>query len=280
MIGTDFIQFNNPTRIGSRIRGGLSGSVLFIDANGRLAQDNANLLWDNVNKRLGIGTTNPAHLLHLVSGTKTAYFSFSGAPLLMVGGPTDYNASIQLNEGRIRFGRDGSSGGGFFHNNDSFMRAQQANSFWIHDTSFSPASDPTMPDLSNATGGSVKGGLRLQTVFTDTVPDAGKDKIALRVRVTDGGTGNKFLASFQNGTTPQFSVRLDGTGYFAGNVGIGTTTPTARLDIDSNTFRLRTAKTINSSGESGNQGDICWNADYLYICVNTNSWKRVALSSF
>jgi hypothetical protein len=40
-----------------------SGSVIFADASGHLAQDNANLFWDSTNKRLGIGTLSPMNLL-------------------------------------------------------------------------------------------------------------------------------------------------------------------------------------------------------------------------
>lgn len=68
--------------------------------------------------------------------------------------------------------------------------------------------------------------------------------------------------------------------FVAGNIGIGTTAPTAKLDINSDILRLRTAKTPATAGASGNQGDIAWDADYLYICVNTNTWKRSALSTW
>ena len=45
-------------------------------------------------------------------------------------------------------------------------------------------------------------------------------------------------------------------------------------------FRLRTAKTPASAGASGNKGDICWDANYVYVCVATNTWKRSALSTW
>ena len=54
--------------IGDAVGGGTAGSVLFVDAAGNLAQDNAQLFWDNANNRLGIGTASPATTLH-VSGT-------------------------------------------------------------------------------------------------------------------------------------------------------------------------------------------------------------------
>lgn len=69
-------------------------------------------------------------------------------------------------------------------------------------------------------------------------------------------------------------IRIRGNG----NVGIGTSTPTAKLDINSDILRLRTAKTPASAGAAGNTGDICADANYFYRCVSTNSWKRAALN--
>lgn len=68
--------------------------------------------------------------------------------------------------------------------------------------------------------------------------------------------------------------------YFAGNVGIGITTPTAKLDINSDILRLRTAKTPATAGASGNAGDICWDSSYFYICVATNTWKRATIATW
>lgn len=67
---------------------------------------------------------------------------------------------------------------------------------------------------------------------------------------------------------------------YDGKVGIGTTSPTALLDVNSDILRLRTAKTPASAGASGNTGDICWDASYVYICVATNTWKRVAIGTW
>jgi len=46
-----------------------SGSILFSDGS-KIAEDNANLFWDNVNKRLGIGTTSPAEKLHVIGNVR------------------------------------------------------------------------------------------------------------------------------------------------------------------------------------------------------------------
>jgi len=48
------------TSIGSTIPGGTAGSVLFLGAGGTLAQDNANLFYDDTNNFLGIGTNTPS----------------------------------------------------------------------------------------------------------------------------------------------------------------------------------------------------------------------------
>jgi hypothetical protein len=53
-----------------------AGSVVFAGASGVLAQDNANLFWDNTNKRLGIGTTGPTSQL-TISGSYTDVLSGS-----------------------------------------------------------------------------------------------------------------------------------------------------------------------------------------------------------
>jgi hypothetical protein len=45
--------------IGETVSGGTAGSVLFVGAGPVLAQDNANLFWNNTDKKLGIGTTSP-----------------------------------------------------------------------------------------------------------------------------------------------------------------------------------------------------------------------------
>ena len=56
--------------------------------------------------------------------------------------------------------------------------------------------------------------------------------------------------------------------------------PTALFDINSDILRLRTAKTPASAGAAGNQGDWCWDANFIYVAVGTNSWKRAAIAAW
>jgi len=71
-------------------------------------------------------------------------------------------------------------------------------------------------------------------------------------------------------------MRLTNTG----RLGIGTNTPTKVLDINSNSLRLRTAKTPSSATDAGEVGEIAWDENYIYVCVATNTWKRTALSTW
>jgi hypothetical protein len=69
-----------------------------------------------------------------------------------------------------------------------------------------------------------------------------------------------------------------------GNVGIGTTAPTAKLHIEGTTgynqLRLATSYTPTSSADSnGNVGDVAWDNNYIYVKTSTG-WKRTALVTF
>ena len=76
--------------------------------------------------------------------------------------------------------------------------------------------------------------------------------------------------------TPTEKMRITS----AGRVGIGTTAPTTLLDVNSDLLRVRVAKTPASATATGNQGDFCWDANFLYICVATNTWRRVVHSTW
>lgn len=64
------------------------------------------------------------------------------------------------------------------------------------------------------------------------------------------------------------------------SVGINTETPLATLDVSGNNIRISETKTPASSGADGVQGEICWDSDYLYVCVAANTWKRAALETW
>jgi hypothetical protein len=96
--------------------------------------------------------------------------------------------------------------------------------------------------------------------------------------------GNADVASITVVTNHPFAFHTNNVERFrvaaAGNVGIATTDPTTRLDVNSNAVRLRTARTPASATATGAQGEISWDADYIYVCTATDTWKRAALSTW
>lgn len=95
------------------------------------------------------------------------------------------------------------------------------------------------------------------------------------------GTIRGFVGQINSGTD-KHNLYMSGSAdnYINGNVGIKTTTPTHLLDIDGDSFRLRTSKTPSSASDTGTQGQIAWDADYIYVCTATDTWKRSALTTW
>lgn len=47
------------------------------------------------------------------------------------------------------------------------------------------------------------------------------------------------------------------------------------VDTSDDHIRIRASKTPLSSTDTGETGTICWDVNYIYVCVATNSWIRV-----
>lgn len=75
------------------------------------------------------------------------------------------------------------------------------------------------------------------------------------------------------GTDSTMAITID----TSQNVGIGTDSPAATLDVNADSIRIRTSQSPASNG-TGTQGEIAWDSDFFYICVSNNVWKRVALT--
>jgi len=65
-----------------------------------------------------------------------------------------------------------------------------------------------------------------------------------------------------------------------GNVGIGTLSPMEKLDVDGDAIRIRNPQTPASASASGTAGMICWDSTYIYVCVATDTWKRVLIETW
>ena len=66
----------------------------------------------------------------------------------------------------------------------------------------------------------------------------------------------------------------------SGHIGALTDSPTEALDVNSDAIRIRTAQTPASAAAAGDAGMVCWDSSYIYVCVATNTWKRVAIATW
>ena len=127
-----------------------------------------------------------------------------------------------------------------------------------------------LQDLAGQSAKAVSGGDVLLRGGTATEPSVSP--------VSDRDTGIYFPAvdAIAIAVAGLEALRVDPSG----RLGIGTDTPSAKLDIEDDRLRLRQSRTPSSATDTGSRGEISWDADYFYICVAANTWKRAALSSW
>ncbi len=63
-----------------------------------------------------------------------------------------------------------------------------------------------------------------------------------------------------------------------GRIGVGTRAPNAMLDVVGDSIRIRGARTPSASTAPCYQGEIAWDEEYLYVCIQPNRWRRVQLN--
>ena len=153
--------------------------------------------------------------------------------------------------------------------------------------------------------------------MTATFTDGGTDYDAIGMDITDTASGaNSNMINLKKGGSSMFNVRKDGTA-FANNVRsntVVTLTLTANLInanvISGNTLSMTSITGTNITGTNiaansltvasplsvadltvsttlvipsgtpttGKQGEIKWDVNSVYICVATNTWKKVAIT--
>jgi hypothetical protein len=98
---------------------------------------------------------------------------------------------------------------------------------------------------------------------------------------TDSDDGQKFELRYHGPAAKNNILVVADT---LGNVGVGTTAPTAKLDVSGPTgyaqVRMRTAFTPTGTADThGNVGDVAWDSNYLYV-KTAAGWKRTALGTW
>jgi hypothetical protein len=64
------------------------------------------------------------------------------------------------------------------------------------------------------------------------------------------------------------------------NFGINTSTPRVALDVSGNIIYLPTSGAPSSSSDTGIKGQIVYDASYIYICIENDTWVRSALTTW
>ena len=76
----------------------------------------------------------------------------------------------------------------------------------------------------------------------------------------------------------QEAVRIDSSKRLL--VGASSDSGGALFQVNGDRIRVGTAKTPASASATGTTGEICWDANYIYVCTATNTWKRTAIATW
>ena len=95
----------------------------------------------------------------------------------------------------------------------------------------------------------------------------------------DLGTSFEFHTCAQNAKILTKRVTISSNG----NIIVGTnrteTESFHQLDLSGSSIRIGSSNTIEHNHSSGQVGTICWDTNYIYVCVATNTWKRLAFAN-
>jgi len=206
------------------------GSVYFQGASG-LTQDNANLFWDATNHRLGIGTTTPQNKLDIDAGAGD-YLRFSnGGTIVGLVGQTANNSKIgwfDLRDNGIVKVTIVASGNSFFNGGN---------------VGIGIANPASLLEVGTSTGGILSistnnGAGTSGTPLYQSLQFLGySDLVKARIRSSDKRNnvyGGELLFSVSDNIDDTLQDRMIITS--AGNVGIGTTSPATKLDVNGNIY--------------------------------------------
>ena len=228
-----------------------TGSVVFAGASGTYTQDNANLFWDDTNNRLGIGTAAPIDKVDVLSTVWARSGGTTGSGV--VGAVGNNYASLPSYRSTYLQQYDTASAGttaGLSNVNLSVLAFQNGSAGLIYTNSSIPLIFGTLSTermridssgnvLIGTTTGTNPRPLTVQTPAGNYVSKfiASASNFALMEFANNannntdaiiGTVGANTLAFYTNGFTER--MRIDSSG----NVGIGTSSPATKLDVNGN----------------------------------------------
>ena len=234
---------------------------------------------DTINNRVGIGTTSPGFKLQIAQDQT---YAPTDSGQIVISGTTTQNKRLML-------GFDTTNNYGYI---ESAWRGQTYEPLALQPSSGNVGIGTTAPEslldltqnsdpnlilrhLNETLNDQATINFLANTGAVSAINATAQIK-AIVEQATPSTLKGSLLFRTNRGDTVQDAMAIDETG----NVGIGTIGPTAKLDINSNILRLRTAKTPASAGAAGNVGDICWDANFIYVAVATNTWKKASIATW
>lgn len=123
--------------------------------------------------------------------------------------------------------------------------------------------------------GAASGTIQMQFNNGGTSSYIGHDSGFTGLDIAAGG-GIKFR--YYTGTVFAEAAQVDTSGRLL--VGTSSNSGGALFQVNGDRVRVGIAKTPASASATGTAGEICWDANYIYVCTATNTWKRTAISTW
>ncbi len=101
-----------------------------------------------------------------------------------------------------------------------------------------------------------------------------------------GSTFNEFDLAGVGGSTLYFyadaiSTSIGAVGSVPLDLGVGAAGTTVALSLTAaGRFILPISVTPSAANATGVAGTIAWDANFIYVCITTNTWKRVAIATW
>jgi hypothetical protein len=219
---TDWNTFNGKFTLPSLT----NGSVLFSNGS-TIAQDNANFFWDDVNNRLGIGTSAPASILHILGASATLIIDGNSSG-------TQTNAFLRLRTGGFNVGN-------FAYNlaTDNIQISNVSGGSGGGVQIFGTGGSTTGLTIAAAGAATFSSNVQTSEYFRSNTATTNSITIGVSANTNYNFIGNSNYWGIRTGTAGDFNIDVNNSASpinalkitQAGNVGIGTASPLRNLVV-------------------------------------------------